>query len=101
MFGKTKGNRTHSDVQAYEEGAFMLHDDDLGAVSGGISQGGSEKCPQCGQPLLFSGDPNGSWLKRCMACGYTWNSFQEEEKNASTPSTSGDASFWYDLAGRL
>ena len=63
--------------------------------------GREREVPQCGQPLLFSGDPNGSWLKRCMACGYTWNSFQEEEKNASTPSTSGDASFWYDLAGRL
>lgn len=64
--------------------AIMINDSDLGAVSGGVG-GTLSRCPSCGKEALeFSGDPNGSWLKRCYSCGYTWNSMQEEEKNQSS-----------------
>ena len=85
---RAASERAAEEHAAGDKEAIMINDNDLGAVSGGVG-GTLSRCPSCGKEALeFSGDPNGSWLKRCYSCGYTWNSMQEAEKNQSTGSGS-------------
>ena len=85
---RAASERAAEEHAAGDKEAIMINDNDLGAVSGGVG-GTLSRCPSCGKEALeFSGDPNGSWLKRCYSCGDTRKSKKEAEKNQSTGSGS-------------